>query len=133
MLMIGAVIGRMVGLATVDLAQGMGKRWSVGECVGGEEGKRHDQVYSAGGYGLHLQRRGVRPPFFIIALRRPPPPLASSPSASDPPSLILPPSAETFGPWTWIDPGAFALVSEGGGGRARWRGGREGKGWSGEG
>ena len=30
MLMIGAVIGRMVGLATVDLAQGMGKRWSVG-------------------------------------------------------------------------------------------------------
>ena len=33
MLMIGAVIGRMVGLATVDFAQGLGTRWSVGERV----------------------------------------------------------------------------------------------------
>jgi hypothetical protein len=31
MLMIGAIIGRMVGLATVDLAQGMGTMWSTGE------------------------------------------------------------------------------------------------------
>ena len=35
MLMIGAVIGRMVGLATVDFAQGLGKTWSVGEVMSG--------------------------------------------------------------------------------------------------
>ena len=72
MLMIGAVIGRMVGLATVDLAQGMGKRWSVGEsggssggtwprrwsvgewrAAGGEQEWRwHDRANSAEGYGL---------------------------------------------------------------------------------
>lgn len=33
MLMIGAIIGRMVGLATVDLAQSMGTRWTVGESL----------------------------------------------------------------------------------------------------
>ncbi|GAX85776.1 hypothetical protein CEUSTIGMA_g13191.t1 [Chlamydomonas eustigma] len=49
MLMIGAILGRIVGLATVDIAQGLGQTWSV----------------------------------------------------------------ETFGPWTWIDPGAFALVGAG--------------------
>ncbi len=31
MMMIGAVIGRFIGLATVDIAQGAGKRWSPGE------------------------------------------------------------------------------------------------------
>lgn len=30
MLMIGAVIGRFMGLATVDIAQAAGKRWSPG-------------------------------------------------------------------------------------------------------
>ncbi|GLI66383.1 hypothetical protein VaNZ11_010174 [Volvox africanus] len=49
MLMIGAVLGRTCGLATVDVAQALGKRWSV----------------------------------------------------------------DNFGPWTWIDPGAFALVGAG--------------------
>lgn len=33
MLMIGAVLGRIFGLATVDIAQGLGKKWSVGEWV----------------------------------------------------------------------------------------------------
>ncbi len=32
MLMIGAVLGRIFGLATVDIAQGLGTRWSVGKC-----------------------------------------------------------------------------------------------------
>ena len=71
------------------------------------------------------QRRGVQPPFFIIAQHLPPPPLASSPQSTlflIPSSLILPLPTETFGPWTWIDPGAFALVREGGGGG-------EGRGW----
>ncbi len=37
MLMVGAVIGRFMGLATVDIAQSAGKRWSPGErFVGGE-------------------------------------------------------------------------------------------------
>ena len=72
------------------------------------------------------QRRGVQPPFFIIAQHLPPPPLASSPQSTlflIPSSLILPLPTETFGPWTWIDPGAFALVREGGGGG-------EGRGWA---
>ncbi|EFJ51659.1 hypothetical protein VOLCADRAFT_56749, partial [Volvox carteri f. nagariensis] len=34
MLMIGAVLGRVCGLATVDIAQALGKRWSVGETRG---------------------------------------------------------------------------------------------------
>lgn len=33
MLMIGAIIGRMVGLATVDIAQSLGKSWSIGKVV----------------------------------------------------------------------------------------------------
>ncbi|MEW5318605.1 MAG: hypothetical protein WDW38_009815 [Sanguina aurantia] len=49
MLMIGAILGRMIGLLTVDVAQSMGTSWDV----------------------------------------------------------------DTFGPWTWIDPGAFALVGAG--------------------
>ena len=35
MLMIGAIIGRMVGLATVDIAQSLGKSWSIGKAGGG--------------------------------------------------------------------------------------------------